>query len=85
MLNALCGMAHSQNLANLARFEDDNHIDLYLRPPILQYALLDWKYIEEIVSDSTAYSIKEISKWIHGFRDTNREAIFKRQVYRRLY
>jgi predicted acylesterase/phospholipase RssA/CRP-like cAMP-binding protein len=63
MLNALCGMAHSQNLANLARFVQEKHIDLYLRPPVLQYALLDWKFMEDIVSDSRSYSLTEISKW----------------------
>lgn len=64
MLNALCGMAHSQNLAHLARFVEDKHIDLYLRPPVLQYALLDWKYMEDIVLDSRSYSLLEISKWM---------------------
>lgn len=64
MLNALCGMAHSQNLANLARFVHDKHIDLYLRPPVLQYALLDWNFMEDIVSDSRSYSLAEISKWL---------------------
>ncbi len=64
MLNALCGMAHSQNLANLARFVQDEHIDLYLRPPVLQYALLDWNFMEDIVSDARSYSITEISRWL---------------------
>lgn len=64
MLNALCGMAHSQNLAHLARFVHDKHIDLYLRPPVLQYALLDWKFMEDIVSDSRSFSLLEISKWV---------------------
>jgi len=64
MLNALCGMAHSQNLAHLARFVQEKHIDLYLRPPVLQYALLDWKFMEDIVSDSRLYSLLEISKWL---------------------
>lgn len=64
MLNALCGMAHSQNLAHLARFVQEKHIDLYLRPPVLQYALLDWNFMEDIVSDSRTYSLSEVSKWM---------------------
>lgn len=63
MLNALCGMAHSHKLANLARFVQEKHIDLYLRPPVLQYALLDWKFMEDIVSASRSYSLTEIAKW----------------------
>lgn len=61
LINALTWMAHTQNLSRLA--QEGHHIDLYLRPPVTQYRLLDYHLIDRIVREATRYAFVAIVDW----------------------
>jgi hypothetical protein len=60
LLNALTWMGHAQNLRRVA---EDYVIDLYLRPPVSHYRLLDYSYMDRIVRDANVYTCAAISQW----------------------
>lgn len=51
--------------------------DLYLRPPIQDFDMLDWKSIYKLVDIGYAYAREELPKWIEG----NRGVLTRERVY----
>jgi len=51
--------------------------DLYLRPPIQDFDMLDWKSIYKLVDIGYAYAREELPKWI----ETNRGVLTRERVY----
>ena len=49
MMNALTWMSHAQNLKRVAR---EHVIDLYLRPPVTRFRLMDYHFMDRIVRDA---------------------------------
>lgn len=49
IINALTWMSHSQNLRRVAR---EHVIDLYLRPPVTRFRLMDYHFMDRIVRDA---------------------------------
>jgi predicted acylesterase/phospholipase RssA/CRP-like cAMP-binding protein len=68
LMNALTWMAHKQNLARLAR--EGQRVDLYLRPPVTKYRLMDYHLEDRIASESNRYAFLAIAQWQrrHGGR-----------------
>lgn len=52
MVSALTWMAHQSNLARLTR--EGHTVDLYLRPPVLHYKLLDYRLMVRCTARSLA-------------------------------
>jgi len=61
LMNALTWMAHKQNLARLAR--EGQRVDLYLRPPVTQYRLLDYHLADRIALHANKYAFLAIAQW----------------------
>lgn len=61
MMNALTWMAHKQNLARLA--QEGQQVDLYLRPPVTQYRLMDYHLADRIVRDASRYAFVAVADW----------------------
>ena len=53
MMNALTWMSHAQNLKRVAR---EHVIDLYLRPPVTRFRLMDYHFMDRIVRDANRCS-----------------------------
>ncbi|KAL4530592.1 hypothetical protein Ndes2526B_g02061 [Nannochloris sp. 'desiccata'] len=68
LMNALTWMAHKQNLARLAR--EGQRVDLYLRPPVTQYRLMDYHLADRIALEANRYAFLAIAQWQrkHGGR-----------------
>ena len=49
IINQLSWMSHSQHLRRVSR---EYVIDLYLRPPVTKYRLMDYMHIERIVTSA---------------------------------
>ncbi|GAB4820172.1 hypothetical protein N2152v2_007218 [Parachlorella kessleri] len=60
LVNALTWMSHMQNLRRVSR---DFVIDLYLRPPVTHFKLMDYHLMDRIVRDSTRYAWAAVSEW----------------------
>ncbi|KAK9808186.1 hypothetical protein WJX73_006212 [Symbiochloris irregularis] len=60
IINALTWMSHSQNLRRVAR---EHVIDLYLRPPVTRFRLMDYHFMDRIVRDANRYAWGAISEW----------------------
>lgn len=60
IVNALTWMSHSQALKRMSR---DYVIDLYLRPPVWHFRLMDYHLMDRIVRDSNRYAWDVISEW----------------------
>jgi hypothetical protein len=60
LMNALTWMSHLQNLRRVAR---EHRIDLYLRPPVSQYRLLDYRLMDRIVREAGRYAFVAVSDW----------------------
>ena len=73
MMNALTWMAHKQNLARLA--QEGQQVDLYLRPPVTQYRLMDYHLADRIVRDASRYAFVAVADWQrrHGGRVPGQE------------
>jgi predicted acylesterase/phospholipase RssA/CRP-like cAMP-binding protein len=68
LMNSLTWMAHKQNLARLAR--EGQRVDLYLRPPVTQYRLMDYHLADRIALEANRYAFLAIAQWqrLHGGR-----------------
>ena len=53
IVNALTWMSHSQTLRRVSR---EYVIDLYLRPPVSRFRLMDFHLMDRIVRDANRYS-----------------------------
>ena len=61
LMNALTWMAHKQNLARLAR--EGQRVDLYLRPPVTKYRLMDYHLADRIALEANRYAFKAVAYW----------------------
>ncbi|KAA6424228.1 MAG: patatin-like phospholipase domain-containing 7, partial [Trebouxia sp. A1-2] len=60
IVNALTWMSHSQTLRRVSR---EYVIDLYLRPPVSRFRLMDFHLMDRIVRDANRYAWAAISEW----------------------
>ena len=60
VMNTLTWLSHLQNLRRMAA---EHSIDLYLRPPVSRYRLLDYRLAERIVRESNLYAFDTITSW----------------------
>ena len=56
MMNALTWMSHAQNLKRVAR---EHVIDLYLRPPVTRFRLMDYHFMDRIVRDANRCALSK--------------------------
>ena len=60
LVNSLTWMSHQQNLR---RVSQKYLIDLYLRPPVFHYRLMDYYLAEKIVREASQYAWVVVSEW----------------------
>jgi predicted acylesterase/phospholipase RssA/CRP-like cAMP-binding protein len=61
IMNGLTWMAHKQNLARFAR--EGQRVDLYLRPPVNQYRIMDYHLADRIALEANRYAFLTIAQW----------------------
>ncbi|RMZ52451.1 hypothetical protein APUTEX25_000030, partial [Auxenochlorella protothecoides] len=60
LMNSLTWMSHQQTLR---RVSQEYVIDLYLRPPVFHYRLMDYYLAERIVREASQYAWVVVSEW----------------------